>query len=115
MRVLGVKITGRQGDDSDFVEFELSDVNYINLYKPSKSSESVPVYHTSDGSYAPLLKLKDISIALKNYGFVNFDQSTIVNRNRVKRTVKRKEGLNVTFVDFSVIVVSARSRFNKGN
>jgi hypothetical protein len=110
MQILGVRLDDRIGDDSDFVTFRLAEVNYINLYRARKSSELVPVYHTADGSFAPILTLKDLSAALKPYGFSYFDKSTIVNRHRIKRIVKGDEGLNITFVDFSATTVSHRSR-----
>lgn len=50
MIILYVKIYDRDGTDLDFVEISLFDVNYIDLWQPTKSKESCPAYHTSTGS-----------------------------------------------------------------
>jgi hypothetical protein len=110
MHLIGVKIIGRNGDDSDFVKFKLEDVNYINMHKPDNSSVRIPIYHTSHGSFAPLMTLKDISAAMKTYGFAHFDKSTIVNLKRIKDKIKGRKGLRIVFVDYCEIRVSPRSR-----
>ncbi|MNO15483.1 LytTr DNA-binding domain protein [compost metagenome] len=112
MQIIGVKIENRTGEDSDFQAFNLSEVNYISVYRRTKNSELLPVYHTIHGGYAPLLTLKDISQALQKYGFDYIDKSTIVNRNRIKRTRTTSDGQYVTtFVDNSEIAVAFRSRY----
>lgn len=111
MKIIGVKVEKRTGEESDFVIFSLDDVNYINVHRPRKSSDLIPVYHTSEGAYAPLLTLRDISFALKKYGFDYFDKSTIVNKKRVKHIKRSKGALIVEFVDNSEIEISGRSRY----
>lgn len=112
MEIIGVKIENRVGDDSDFHLFDLSEVNYITVYRRTKNSELLPLYHTSSGGYAPLLTLKDISKALKKYGFDYIDKSNLVNRNRVKRITKTEGGQHITtFIDNTEIVIANRSRY----
>jgi len=110
MEIIGVKVEGRSGEESDFEIFKLNEVNYINLIAYKKSIQ-IPVYHTVNGSFAPLLTLRDISKALKKYGFEHFDKSTIVNTRRIKGIKRGENVLLLKFVDLSEITVSARSRF----
>lgn len=112
MKIIGVKIENRTGEDTDFAIFDLSEVNYISTYKRSKNSPRLPIYHTTEGGYAPLLTLKDISVALKNHGFDYIDQSNLVNRSRIKRITTDKDGqYNTTFVDNTKITFASRSRY----
>lgn len=112
MKIIGVKFEDRTGDESDFAIFDLSEVNYISVYRPRKSAELLPLYHTTSGAYAPLLTLKDISLALKNYGFEHIDKSTIVNNQRVRKKARTKNGqFQVTFIDNSEVIVAYRSRY----
>lgn len=112
MNIIGVKIENRVGDDSDFHAFNLSDVNYITVYRRTKNSDLLPLYYTTDGAFAPLLTLKDISKALKKYGFDYIDKSNLVNRNRIKRITKTEDGQHMAkFVDGVEIVVAGRSRY----
>jgi len=104
-RVIGINI-----DTREFEEFRISEVNYINLTRPKASRELIPIYHTSKGSYAPLLTLRDLSRALVPHGFKHFDKSTLVNRKRILHTFRKKEGLKIVFVDFCEVIVSGRSR-----
>ncbi|MEK4141117.1 LytTR family transcriptional regulator DNA-binding domain-containing protein [Paenibacillus sp. FSL M7-0547] len=112
MKIIGVRIKDRTGDDeNDFMVFSLQEINYISVFRPGKSSELLPAYHTSTGSYAPLITLREISLALKEYGFDYYDKSTIVNKNRVKH-VRRDKGVKiVTFVDNSEVTIAGRSRY----
>jgi len=111
MKIIGVKATDRTGEETDFQVFSLYEVNYITVFRPRKSADLLPLYHTATGSYAPLLTLKDISSALKRYGFEHFDKSTIVNRNRVRYVRRTKGVVTVKFVDNSQVVISSRSRY----
>lgn len=112
MQIIGIKIEDRTGTDSDFVIFDLSTVNYISTYRRTRNSPLLPVYHTTDGGYAPLLTLKDISKALKKHGFDYIDQSNLVNRSRIKRIRPTRDGQYIaTFIDNTEIAVAARSRY----
>ncbi|WP_185601641.1 LytTR family transcriptional regulator DNA-binding domain-containing protein [Paenibacillus sp. 598K] len=110
IKIIGVKADNRQGDDSDFSVFALESVNYINVRRPGKTSDLVPVYHTSDGSFMPLLTLRDISTALKAYGFSYYDRSTIINNARVTKVTPTEEGQMLKFVDDVEIIVAKKSR-----
>lgn len=110
MRLLGVKTIDRQGDASDFVTFRLSEVNYISTAKLKKRSIPVPIYHTRDGSYAPLLTLKDLSMALSSRGFRYADRSTIINIKRVRRQTIDETDKIFTFIDGTRIKVSLNSK-----
>ncbi len=111
MKIIGVKSTGRQDTETYFGTFRLADVNYINLANPRKNSERVPLYHTAKGSFFPLLSLKDVSEALKPYGFDYIDKSTIINIKRVETHYRDRSGLQIVFSDSSVINVSSRSKY----
>lgn len=111
MEIIGVKIEDRTGEDSDFAIFPLASVNYISVFRPGKSAEPLPAFHTSHGSYAPLITLRDIAAALRQFGFAHYDKSTIVNKNRIARRKRDKGVLIVTFVDNTEIFVAGRSRY----
>ncbi|RXZ84466.1 hypothetical protein EBB07_00115 [Paenibacillaceae bacterium] len=113
MKIIGVKYKNRNGDHSDFVVFELEKVNYITVDRPQKKGDHIPIYHTTSGSYAPITTLKDISVALGNFGFDYIDQSTIVNAKKIKRIEETPLGKDVTFVDNTMVNVSKHSRMNK--
>ncbi|MGO4953065.1 LytTR family transcriptional regulator DNA-binding domain-containing protein [Paenibacillus sp. DRB1-1] len=108
MIVTCVKIHDRDGTDSDFVEISLYDVNYIDLWRPTKSRESCPAYHTSMGSYIGLRTLKDISKAYAKYGFKSYDRSTVVNENMIKRTETDDRGSKVFFDDGSFVRIRTK-------
>jgi DNA-binding LytR/AlgR family response regulator len=84
MKLLTVKMHDRSGDDEDFVELDVDDVDYINIWYRTKSSTGVPAFHTFYGSFICLCNLTDLSKALKSFGFESADQSTIINTKRVK-------------------------------
>ncbi|WP_171056522.1 hypothetical protein [Paenibacillus sinopodophylli] len=107
--MLGVKIKNRKGDNSDFVSFTRDDINYIKRYRPHKNAESFPVYYTSKGALAPILTLKDISLAFIQHGFNYADKSTIVNWDRVKYETKKHTGTILTFIDGTTVEISKRS------
>lgn len=111
MEIIGVKIADRTGEDSDFAIFPIDSVNYISVFKAGKSAETLPAFHTSTGTFAPLITLRDISAALKQFGFDYYDKSTIVNKHRIKKRKRVKGVLTVTFVDNSEINVAGRSRY----
>ena len=83
MQILGIKLLHRIGDESDFVTFDLTMVNYIDLYRPTDHSAKVPAYHTPDGSYLAISSLRDISAGYKRFGFKRCGGSTVVNEHRV--------------------------------
>ncbi|OME69659.1 LytTR family transcriptional regulator DNA-binding domain-containing protein [Paenibacillus peoriae] len=108
MIVTCVKIHDRDGSDSDFVEISLYDVNYIDLWQPTRSKEYCPAYHTSTGSYIGLRTLKDISKAYAKYGFKSYDRSTVVNENLIKRTETDNHGSKVFFDDGSFVLIRTK-------
>ncbi|QYK61795.1 LytTR family transcriptional regulator DNA-binding domain-containing protein [Paenibacillus sp. S25] len=103
--MIGVKLLDRAGDDSDFVEFGLDEVNYIDLWQPTKFSAKVPCHHTQHGSYLSLHTLKDISQAYYSFGFRSYDQSTVVNENKIEDVVPVKNGTRIIFTDGSYVVI----------
>jgi DNA-binding LytR/AlgR family response regulator len=110
LNMIGVKMDGRKGDLSDFVEFSISEVNYIKVFRPKNKSHHIPIYHTSHGSYAPLLTLRDLTKALSANGFRQLDNSTLVNNHRIKHMIKSEQGLEVIFNDNTKVNVALRSR-----
>ncbi|SEB28068.1 LytTr DNA-binding domain-containing protein [Paenibacillus sp. 276b] len=108
MIIIGVKIHDRTGMESDFVELSLGDVNYIDLWQPTKSKEKCPAYHTEGGSYLSLRTLKDVSKAYANYGFKPYDSSTIINENRIAKTETTDSGSNIYFDDGTFVRVRSK-------
>ncbi|OMF48635.1 LytTR family transcriptional regulator DNA-binding domain-containing protein [Paenibacillus peoriae] len=103
--MIGVKLLNRAGDDTDFVEFELSEVNFIDLWSATNSSVKVPCHHTFHGSFLSLHTLKDISQAYYPFGFRCYDQSTVVNENKIEDVVPVKNGTKIIFTDGSYVVI----------
>lgn len=105
LKILGVKMHGRTNDLSDFVEFNLLDVNYIDLWSPTEHSAKVPAYHTSYGSFIALSTIKDISTGYKKFGFTSFDRSTVINNKNIKHMIVENNGTKVVFNDDSYVRV----------
>lgn len=85
MKLLTVRMFDRKGDDTDFVELDMGDVDYINVWYRTKNSYGVPAFHTFYGSFICLCNLGDLSKALKHLGFEPMDQSTIINTKNVEQ------------------------------
>lgn len=105
MKILGVKMHDRTGEPSDFVEFSLSSVNYIEMWKPTSHSASVPAYHTPNGSYLAISILIDAAAAYRKYGFALYDRSTLVNPKKISELVPVEIGTKVVFKDKSYVIV----------
>ena len=99
---------GRKDDITDFVEFRLREVNYIDLWSPTQHSGKIPAYHTPHGSYLALNTLRDISIGYSCYGFTAFDKSTVVNLHRIREIVPEERGSRVIFKDGSYVRVNKK-------
>lgn len=84
MKILAVKMLNRTGDDSDFVELDINEVNYIDLWQRTNKSEKILAYHTSHGSYLRLSTLVDAYVVCKPYGFELIGRSALVNMSRIK-------------------------------
>ncbi|MBB6690786.1 LytTR family transcriptional regulator DNA-binding domain-containing protein [Cohnella xylanilytica] len=112
-KLIGVRLDQRVGEASDFVEFRIGEVNYINVIRPKGKSHHIPIYHTSHGSYAPLLTLRDLSTALLPRGFEQMDGSILVNSARVKDKTMTDQGMIIIFDDDTTINVALRSRKRK--
>lgn len=108
MTMIGVKATGRIGDDTDFVIFKISDVDYIRMTHPTKNKTALPTYYTPQGAYYQLRTLDDVEMALKPRGFYKYDQSTIVNRKNIKHIHSTKTDTFIEFFSGGVISVSKR-------
>lgn len=105
MKILAVKMLNRVGDNSDFVEIRLSDINYIELWSPTENSAKVPSYHTPYGSFLALHTIKDISQAYSKYGFESFDRSNVINKKKIKEMVPLPNGTKIIFKDGSYVKV----------
>lgn len=105
MKILAVKIFDRVGDNTDFMEINLSDINYIDLWRPTNHSAKVPSYHTSFGSFLALSTINDICQAYEKYGFESFDRSTVINMEKVKKYVPATNGTRIIFDDGSYVKV----------
>lgn len=105
MKIIGVKMHGRDGTANDFVEFCLSEVNYIDLWRETGNSAKIPTYHTSTGSYLAINTIKDISAAYNKFGFKAYDSSTVVNINSIKQAESRRTGSKIIFLDGTYVLV----------
>lgn len=105
MKILGVKMHDRTGELSDFVEFNLASVNYIDMWSPTKNSASIPAFHTPKGSFLALSTLSDAAAAYNKFGFALYDRSTLVNPKNVAEFVPVNRGTKVVFKDKSYVIV----------
>lgn len=106
MKILAVKMLNRKGDESDFVEIDIKDVNYIDLWQRTKNSEKILSYHTTQGSYLRLSTLIDAYVVCKPYGFELIGRSALVNQSRIKSIeVVEHNGSVVYFNDGSHVIV----------
>lgn len=108
MRIPVVKMHGRTGDDSDFVEIALHDVNYIDLWRPTGSSVKVLSYYTSFGSFVGLSTLKDAAKAFAPYGFSQYDASYLINERKIMNVKDHHDGSSIYFKDGSHVIVRRR-------
>ncbi len=76
-----IKITGvrvkRHYEQSDYLTFPLSDVNYVT------NEEEILIFHTVHGEFHGLLTLEDVESGWKEYGFLALDSVNVVNMNNV--------------------------------
>ncbi|WP_340011752.1 LytTR family transcriptional regulator DNA-binding domain-containing protein [Paenibacillus sp. FSL H7-0690] len=105
MKLIVVKLNDRVGDNSDFVEIDINEVNYFDLWKKDSNSDKVLAFHTSEGSFLALSTLKEAHSAYCEYGFELYDRSTGVNTQRVKEAKQHKSGSIVEFHDGSTVIV----------
>jgi hypothetical protein len=111
--MIGVKVDEQLGNCTCFSVFYLKDVNYVTVQQFKGIKSTIPLYHTSDGAFAPILTLKDLSKALFPHGFIRVDVSTLINDLRVEKVIQLDTGSVFLFVDGSSKEVSKRSRFRK--
>lgn len=97
--IMGIRLFDRVGDESDFCEFPVEIVDYIDLYRPTDHSGKIPVFHTPHGSYMAVHTLSDLAIALKRYGFVRHGNSTIINEKRILEKHPLDGGTQIIFID----------------
>lgn len=98
LKIIGVKLHNRTGGPTDFVEFRLADVNYIDLWRPTNHSAKVPAYHTPDGSYLALSSIKDLAAGYNCLGFKRYGGSTVVNEKRVGDKIIENCGTTIIFL-----------------
>lgn len=105
MKIVGVKMHDRTGGENDFVVFDLADVKSIDMWRPTAYSGQVPAYHTEDGSYLAINTLKDAKIAYRKFGFESFDNTVLINMNKVVEFLPIKTGTKVMFDDGTHAIV----------
>jgi DNA-binding LytR/AlgR family response regulator len=110
MDIFGIKLDNRPTEISEIAEFSLYDVNWIDPFRRTAHSAKVPAYHTKDHSFVTLDRLMDLERAYSKFGFKRYDQSTLINEQRVQDKVAAKNGTRIYFVDGSYVIV--RSKLN---
>ncbi|HEY0828334.1 MAG TPA: LytTR family transcriptional regulator DNA-binding domain-containing protein [Bacilli bacterium] len=115
MKIIGVKAENRTGDDSDFVTFDLSEINFIELWRPTKSAEKVPMFHTNSGNYLFIVTLEGLYKALKDYGFTQLDSVNVVNLNNVSYVEESKFFIRACFENGSSTSISKANLFKVEN
>jgi len=110
MRMIGIKSEGRVGDESDIVEFRLSEVNYISVRRATKNKLQLPLFHTTSGDYFPLRTIKEVAQAYLIFGFVQADRSSIVNTRRIKHMNQERGNSFIEFVDGTIISIPYKSK-----
>ncbi|WP_043890724.1 LytTR family transcriptional regulator DNA-binding domain-containing protein [Paenibacillus sp. Aloe-11] len=113
MDIIGIKLDNQPGlltDISTISEFSLHEVNWIDQFRRTAHSAKIPAYHTKDFSFLTLDRLKDLERAYSKFGFKRYDQSIIINEQRVQDKVSIKNGTRIYFVDGSYVIV--RSKHN---
>lgn len=106
MDIIGIKMHGRQDDDSDFVLFSLEqDVNFIEPWQISGNAGRTLAFHTEKGSFIAIHLMKDVDMAYRPFGFESFDRSTIVNTSKIKSKEPSEKGTWIYFSDGSRVHV----------
>ncbi|MEK3717973.1 hypothetical protein [Paenibacillus sp. FSL R7-0333] len=83
MKMIAVKMHGRDDTDNDFVELDLlNEINFIDLWQRTSNSAKVLAYHTGHGSYISVTTLSDISKICHKYGFEMMGDA-VVNSSRI--------------------------------
>lgn len=95
MKMTGVKLYDRKGDDSDFGEFDLeTEVFFIELSKktlfkklPHSIPDKTPIFYTTKGIFITIMSLHLFGAMLKNLGFDFLNPSNLVNMALVNSIV----------------------------
>lgn len=112
MKQTGVKITGirffdRSGDnDHDFVVFDIADILFIELARPSKNAPKQPLFHTEHGAYFPIGTLEGLEIVLAPYGITPLDNVNLVQLDKIDYLAESKYFLRVYFANGEYTSVS---------
>lgn len=101
MKILAVKMHGRNDTNDDFVLFDLKEVNYIDLWRLNGNSAKTLAFHTSQGSYIGISGIREAAEAYRIFGFEMYDASTLVNTARIKEINPYHTGSIIIFMDDS--------------
>ncbi|MEK3838698.1 hypothetical protein [Paenibacillus sp. FSL R7-0128] len=100
MKMIAVKMYGRDDTDNDFVELDLlEEINYIDLWERTKHSAKVLAFHTAHGSYISVTTLADVSLICGKYGYEMMGHKVINNRRVENIKSIKNNGSVVKFVD----------------
>lgn len=106
IKITGVKAEGRAGDVSDFVIFDISDIYYIELARPSKNTEKRPLFRTNHGSYFAIGTLEGLSFVLQNQGITYLDSTNLVNIDNISYIEETQFYTKAHFADGTYATVS---------
>lgn len=114
MKILGVKAENRTGEDSDFITFDIADVNFIELWRPTKNADKIPMFHTKLGKFFQVGSLEGFSITLRKFGFTQLDTVNVVNLSNVEYVCESNFYTRAYFEDGTYTTIS-KSNLNKVN
>ncbi|PPA87065.1 hypothetical protein C4A75_03555 [Brevibacillus laterosporus] len=108
-RLTGIRVE-RKYDESDFIEFGVEEVNYVDLFRPKKNSDSILRFHTNKGVFLAVTTLEGIRASWGKYGFVSLDAVNVVNLENITYVVENALFIRAYFGDGSYTTVS-RSKY----
>lgn len=97
MKIIGVRATGRTNDESDFQVFDVSDIYYVEMSKPSRNSDKQPLFHTSLGSFYQIGSLDGLRVVLADYNVTPLDIVNLVNIKSIRYIEETKYYIRAYF------------------
>ncbi|RFB35685.1 LytTR family transcriptional regulator DNA-binding domain-containing protein [Brevibacillus sp. VP] len=106
----GARLEGT--DITDIEDFDIVEVNKVDLYKPKNSKNGVLRYYTNKGVFLGLTTLEDVAQKWEKFGFMQLDPVNVVNINAIKYIVDDFFSIRAYFEDGSFAAIS-RPKYKK--